>query len=104
MNEILKQKIEKMIRSSSVFLFMKGTPEEPQCGFSLQVVEILNQLKVTFSSFDVFSDEEIRQGVKDYSHWPTYPQLYLDGKLVGGCDIVVEMSKSGELKKLLKKD
>lgn len=104
MNELLKQKIERLIHSSRVFLFMKGTKEEPQCGFSLQVVEILNQLRVTFSSFDVFSDEEIRQGVKEYSNWPTYPQLYLNGKLIGGCDIIVEMSKSGELKKLLKKD
>ena len=103
MNETLQKKIEALINSAPVFLFMKGTPEEPQCGFSAKVVDILHELKVTFSSFDIFSDEEIRQGVKDYSNWPTYPQLYVNGKLVGGCDIVVEMAQSGELKELLEK-
>lgn len=103
MNETLQKKIEALINSAPIFLFMKGTPQEPQCGFSAKVVDILHELKVTFSSFDIFSDEEIRQGVKDYSNWPTYPQLYLNGKLVGGCDIVVEMAQSGELKELLEK-
>ena len=103
MDEILLKKIEVLINSSDVFLFMKGTPQDPQCGFSSKVVDILHQLGVTFSSFDVFSDEEIRQGVKEYAHWPTYPQLYLHGQLIGGCDLVVEMSESGELKELLKK-
>ena len=103
MDQALKEKIEQLIHSSKIFLFMKGTPEEPQCGFSAKVVDILHELNVTFSSFDIFSDEEIRQGVKDYSNWPTYPQLYVNGKLVGGCDIVVEMAQSGELKELLKK-
>ena len=103
MDETLKKKIETLINSSKVFLFMKGTPEGPQCGFSAKVVDILHQLGVTFSSFDIFSDEEIRQGVKEYAHWPTYPQLYVHGKLIGGCDIVMEMAESGELKELLNK-
>lgn len=103
-NETLQKKIEALIASSKVFLFMKGTPEEPQCGFSAKVIEVLHQLNIPFSSFDIFSDEEIRQGVKEYAHWPTYPQLYVDGKLVGGCDIVIEMAQSGELKELLMKE
>jgi|SRR3989338_4667871 len=104
MDETLKNRIETLINSSPIFLFMKGTPQEPQCGFSAKVVDILHQLKVTFSSFDIFSDEEMRQGVKDYSNWPTYPQLYVQGKLIGGCDIVVEMAQSGELKELFEKN
>lgn len=103
MNETLKKKIETLINSAPVFLFMKGTPDEPQCGFSAKVVEILQESDVTFSSFDIFSDEEMRQGVKEYSNWPTYPQLYIKGKLIGGCDIVVEMAQSGELKEVLGK-
>ena len=79
---------------------MKGNPEAPQCGFSTQVVDILKGLEVDFGSFDILSDENMRQGVKDFSNWPTYPQLYVDGKLVGGCDIIVEMSGNGDLKKL----
>lgn len=103
MNETLKKRIEGLINDAPIFLFMKGTPGEPQCGFSAKVVDILHELKVTFSSFDIFSDEEIRQGVKEYSHWPTYPQLYVHGKLIGGCDIVIEMAQSGELKEMLGK-
>ncbi len=103
MNETLQKKIESLINSAPVFLFMKGTPEDPQCGFSAKVVSILHQLGITFSSFDILSDEEIRQGVKEYANWPTYPQLYVKGKLIGGCDIVVEMAESGELKELLEK-
>ena len=101
MNENLKKRIETLINSGPIFLFMKGTPQEPQCGFSAKLVDILQELKVTFSSFDIFSDEEIRQGVKEYANWPTYPQLYVQGKLIGGCDIVVEMAESGELKEML---
>lgn len=102
MNETIQKRIESLINSAPVFLFMKGTPEDPQCGFSAKVVSILHQLGITFSSFDIFSDEEIRQGVKEYANWPTYPQLYVKGKLIGGCDIVTEMAESGELKGLLK--
>ena len=103
MNEALKKKIESMITNHKVFLFMKGTPKEPQCGFSFRVVSVLNDMGAMFSSFDILSDEEIRQGVKEFSNWPTYPQLYVKGKLVGGCDIVMEMAESGELKELLSK-
>lgn len=78
---------------------MKGTPDDPQCGFSWKVVDILRGLGAAFGSFDILSDEEMRQAVKEYSNWPTYPQLYVNGKLVGGCDIVTEMAETGELKK-----
>lgn len=95
------EKIKQLINSHNIFLFMKGTPESPQCGFSFQVVDILKKLGVEFGSFDVYSDETIRQGVKEFSNWPTYPQLYVSGKLIGGCDIVKELAATGELKKLL---
>ena len=101
MEEKLKQQIQEMIDSSKVFLFMKGTPEEPECGFSAKVVEILKNNKTEFKSFNILSNEDIRQGIKEFSNWPTLPQLYIDGKFVGGCDIVVQMGESGELKKLL---
>lgn len=102
MNDQLKKKIETLINSSKVFLFMKGTTDDPQCGFSFRVVEVLQSLNVDFKSFDILSDEEMRQAVKEYSNWPTYPQLYVNGKLIGGCDIVMEMAESGELKELVK--
>ena len=97
-----KERIEQMVGSSKVFLFMKGTPEEPQCGFSMKAAEILKDLDVDFKSFDVLTDESIRQGIKAYSDWPTIPQLYVDGKFVGGCDIMVQMQESGELQRLIK--
>ncbi|XP_066179489.1 glutaredoxin-3 isoform X5 [Sylvia atricapilla] len=78
-------------------LFMKGSPKEPRCGFSKQMVEILNRHNVAFSSFDIFSDEEVRQGLKTFSNWPTYPQLYVSGELIGGLDIIKELEASGEL-------
>jgi monothiol glutaredoxin len=83
-------------------LFMKGSPQFPQCGFSARAVAILNELGAKFSSFNIFDDEEIRQGIKEYGNWPTIPQLYIDKKLVGGSDIMLEMYESGELKDLLK--
>ena len=82
-------------------LFMKGTPEQPQCGFSARVVQILNFLKVKYRAFDVLSDPEIRQGIKDYGNWPTIPQLYVNKSLLGGCDIVQEQFETGELEKNL---
>ena len=99
MDETLKNKIDEMIKSKKVFLFMKGTPTEPQCGFSAKVVEILQSHNADFGSFDVLSDESLRQSIKEYSDWPTIPQLYIDGKFVGGCDIIEQMNESGELKK-----
>ncbi|KAI3892185.1 hypothetical protein MKW92_011998 [Papaver armeniacum] len=97
----LNSRIKNLIDSSSVMLFMKGKPEEPKCGFSRKVVEILQQEKVKFHSFDILDDDEVRQGLKVYSNWSSYPQLYIKGELIGGSDIVLEMQKSGELKKVL---
>lgn len=101
MNQEVENKIKEMITKNRVFLFMKGTPEDPYCGFSARVVDVLNHFKVDYSGFDVLSDEEVRQGIKEFSNWPTIPQLYIDGKFIGGCDIVEEMARSGELEKLL---
>ena len=101
MEETTKQKITEIIKSSKVFLFLKGTPENPQCGFSFRVVEILNQLNVEFKSFNVLSDNDMREGIKEYANWPTIPQLYINGKFIGGCDITEELFNSGELQKLL---
>ena len=85
-----------------IVLFMKGTPEMPQCGFSMTVGNILKELKVKFIGVDVLADPEIRQGIKDFSNWPTVPQLYVKGEFIGGCDIAKEMYEKGELQKILK--
>lgn len=98
-----RDKIKQQVESSRVFLFMKGTPGAPMCGFSAQAVKILGAVGVEFSSFDVLSDDEIRQGVKEYANWPTIPQLYIDGQLVGGCDIMTELYRKGELQQLVEK-
>ncbi len=90
------------IETNPVALFMKGTPVFPQCGFSAQVVQVLSLLGVKFKSFDVLSDDDLRQGIKEFSNWPTVPQLYIGGEFVGGCDIVREMYQSGELAQMLK--
>jgi monothiol glutaredoxin len=102
MDEALQQRIDIMVKSNKVFLFMKGNPVAPQCGFSAKVVEILSKYTQDFGSFDVLSDETVREGVKEYSDWPTIPQLYINQKFVGGCDITMEMDQSGELGKLIK--
>ena len=96
-------RIKEMVSSKPVFLFMKGTPDLPQCGFSMRAAAIVKSLEVEFGSFDVLSDPEIRQGIKDYSKWPTIPQLYVDGEFVGGSDIAMEMWESGELEELVAK-
>ncbi len=98
----LNQRIQRLISSSDIFLFMKGTPEVPRCGFSANVVGILNSLNANFKAFDILSDMGIRQGIKDYSGWPTYPQLYFKGELIGGNDIITEMFETGELEGTLK--
>lgn len=95
------ERVKSIVASSDVVLFMKGKPEAPQCGFSSAVVQILLQLAVPFKSVDVLSDPEIREGVKLFSDWPTIPQLYVKGEFIGGCDIVREMFKAGELTALL---
>ncbi|XVF25814.1 hypothetical protein REPUB_Repub13aG0246000 [Reevesia pubescens] len=97
----LDSRLRSLINSSPVMLFMKGKPDEPKCGFSHKVVEILKQEKVDFGSFDILSDDEVRQGLKVFSNWSSYPQLYIKGELIGGSDIVLEMQKSGELQKIL---
>ena len=93
--------IKDMISKNPVILFMKGSPEQPQCGFSARVVQILNFLKIKYESFDVLSDEKIRQGIKEYGNWPTIPQLYVNQELLGGCDIIQEEFQSGDLEKVL---
>lgn len=91
-------RLEKLLHSEPVMLIMKGTPDEPQCGFSRKVVEALRKEGIAFGSFNILEDEGVRQGLKEYSNWPTYPQLYAQGELVGGCDIVLDMAESAELK------
>lgn len=98
----LKKRLQELIDSHPVMLFMKGSPEEPKCGFSRKVVDILKEEKVKFGSFDILSDSEVRDGLKKFSNWPTYPQLYCKGELVGGCDIAMAMHESGELKEVFK--
>ncbi len=94
-------RIKTHIGTSPAVLFMKGTPDFPQCGFSAQTVAALRASGVGFHSVNIFEDPELREALKKFSNWPTYPQLYVNGELVGGCDIVLDMHKSGELKKLL---
>ena len=101
MNENTKSEIESEISNNDIVLFMKGTPVFPQCGFSAATVGILNHLGVKFNSINVLEDEDIRQGIKEFSDWPTIPQLYVKGEFVGGCDIVREMYESGELTDLM---
>ncbi|GAX84470.1 hypothetical protein CEUSTIGMA_g11890.t1 [Chlamydomonas eustigma] len=99
--EELIARIKRLTESDAVMLFMKGSPEAPKCGFSRKVVDALRGVEAKFGSFDILSDEAVRTGLKEYSSWPTYPQLYVKGELVGGCDIILEMQSSGELKKLM---
>ena len=100
-NTTVIDRIKRDVTDNPVLLFMKGTPVFPQCGFSAAVVQILTHLGVKFKGIDVLADPEIRQGIKEFSSWPTIPQLYVKGEFVGGCDIVREMFETGELKTLL---
>ena len=95
----IQERIRKVIEENSVMLFMKGSPDFPQCGFSGRVVQILDACGAEFGSADVLMDPELREGIKAYSNWPTIPQLYIQGELIGGSDIVMEMHEDGELKK-----
>ena len=97
----VNKKIKSIIDSNNIVLFMKGTPESPQCGFAMAVTNILKHLKVNFQSINVLESNDIRQGIKDFTDWPTIPQLYIKGEFIGGCDIIKEMFEKGELKKLL---
>jgi monothiol glutaredoxin len=101
MDPIVSERIRADIDANNVVLYMKGTPVFPQCGFSSQAVQILNMLGATFKGVDVLADPGIRQGIKDFSQWPTIPQLYIKGEFVGGSDIMREMFQSGELQKLM---
>eukprot|EP01119_Soliformovum_irregulare_P005316 TRINITY_DN1708_c0_g1_i1.p1 TRINITY_DN1708_c0_g1~~TRINITY_DN1708_c0_g1_i1.p1 ORF type:complete len:217 (-),score=48.58 TRINITY_DN1708_c0_g1_i1:89-739(-) len=95
--QTLEDRLKALTTQASVMLFMKGQPSAPQCGFSRKIVDILNKNNITFGSFDILKDEEVRQGLKNYSNWPTYPQLYSNGKLVGGLDVIKDLDEEGEL-------
>lgn len=101
MDATTRQRIEELLATSPVFVFMKGNKLMPQCGFSNNVVQILNSLGVAFETFDVLSDMEVRQGIKEFSEWPTIPQVYVNGEFMGGSDILIEMYNSGELREKL---
>lgn len=96
-----RKKIEDLIKENRVFIFMKGEGDAPACRFSAQVVEIMKELKVEFAWFNVLNDEDMRQAVKDYSGWPTIPQIFVEGKFIGGADIIAELYENGELKVIL---
>jgi monothiol glutaredoxin len=102
MDPNVKERIDHDVKSNRVFLYMKGTPAFPQCGFSQRVVQILRHYGVEFASANVLEDMAIREGIKEYSNWPTIPQLYVEGEFVGGCDILMELHERGELASVLK--
>jgi monothiol glutaredoxin len=97
----LKQRIDGIVNNSKIVIFMKGTKLMPMCGFSNNVVQIMNVLGVPYETFDVLEDEEVRQGIKDYSSWPTIPQVYLNGEFLGGSDIMIELYQKGELQQMV---
>ena len=97
----IKNEIKKLIDTNDICLFMKGVPDAPQCGFSMTVSNILKHLNVNFKAVNVLDDQNLRQGIKEFSDWPTIPQLYIKSEFIGGCDIVKELFESGELKKIL---
>ncbi len=100
----VKSRIEEQLKSHDILLYMKGTPDFPQCGFSGQTIAALNSIGQPYAFVNIFEDQEVREGLKEYSNWPTFPQLYVKGELIGGCDIVMEMYHSGELKELLESE
>lgn len=100
----VKSQIEEQLKSHDILLYMKGTPDFPQCGFSGQTIAALNAIGQPYAFVNIFEDQEVREGLKEYSNWPTFPQLYVKGELIGGCDIVMEMFHSGELKELLESE
>jgi monothiol glutaredoxin len=102
-NDQLRQRIADTIAKDRVMLFMKGSPQMPQCGFSAAVVGMLKEVGAKYGSYNILADPELREGLKEYSSWPTYPQLYVDGKLIGGADIVRDLHAKGDLAKLLPK-
>ncbi len=102
MSQDVMKKIKSQIENNKIILYMKGTKEMPMCGFSARVVHILNSFNVPYETVDVLQDPEIRQGIKEYSNWPTLPQLYVNGKFIGGCDICTELYETGELEKIIR--
>ena len=98
----INEQIKNLINENDICLFMKGTPDIPQCGFSLAVANMLKHLNLKFKGINVLENDEMRQGIKQYSDWPTIPQLYIKGEFIGGCDIIKEMFEKGELKELLR--
>ncbi len=96
-----KARFEQLVNQHPIMLFMKGSRTDPRCGFSRKVVDTLGELGVDYGTFDILNDDSVRQGLKDYSNWTTYPQLYIKGEFIGGCDIVLEMHQSGELKQVI---
>lgn len=98
-----QEKIGQQLSGDKIVLYMKGTPQFPQCGFSAKAAQMLGACGAKYTSYDILSDPEIRQGLKEYSNWPTFPQLYVNGELVGGCDIMTELFQKGELQKLIAK-
>lgn len=97
----LKEQLDNLVKQNKIVVFMKGTKLMPQCGFSNNVVQILNTLGVSFETVDILANSEIRQGIKEYSNWPTIPQVYINGQFVGGSDIMIEMYQSGELQQMV---
>lgn len=95
------EKIEQQLASQPVVLYMKGTPDFPQCGFSSRVVQVLQECGAEYRAVNILEDQELREALKDYSNWPTYPQLYIKGELVGGCDIVMDLFQKGQLKTMI---
>jgi monothiol glutaredoxin len=103
MDEALKQRIDETVNKEKVVLFVKGTKNFPQCGFSSAVIQIFKSLNVPFECVNILADQDLRQGLKEYSSWPTFPQIYVGGEFIGGCDIVREMHEKGELEPVVKK-
>jgi monothiol glutaredoxin len=101
MSDAAKTRIDQLVQDNKIMIFMKGNKLMPQCGFSNNVVQIFNVLGVPFETFDVLADSEIRQGIKDYSNWPTIPQVYINGEFIGGSDIMIEMYQNGELQQMV---
>ena len=99
----VQDKIRQQLESDKIVLYMKGTPQFPQCGFSAKATQLLSSCGAKYTSYDILSDPEVRQGLKEYSNWPTFPQLYINGELVGGCDIMIELYQKGELQNLVAK-
>lgn len=97
----LKERIDNLVNNNKIVVFMKGSKLMPQCGFSNNAVQILNQLGISYETFDVLSDPEVRQGIKEYSTWPTIPQVYINGEFVGGSDVMIELYNSGELQQMV---